>query len=115
MDLSGTYSANVVRNGTNSYSGNPVTLTAVDGVTGIYEISDWIGGYYDVGYGYGSAYAFTGIMQINGNNEVIELSMSNAWGDPFDSVTGSYDPATGVISYTADWLGKYSFVVDMAK
>jgi hypothetical protein len=117
MDLSGTYSANVDRNGTISYTDNPVTLTAIGtpDVTGVYEISDWIGGFYDKGYGYGSGYAFTGVIQINGNNEVIEISMSNAWGDPFDSVSGSYDSATGVISYTADWLGKYSFVVDLTK
>lgn len=115
VDLSGTYTANVAR-GSKKYNGNPVTLTAVKipGVTGIYQISDWIGGFYAVGYNYGSNYAFKGLMQINGNNQVIELSMSNPWGDPFNSVTGTYDPATGTISYSASWL-TYVFVVSMTK
>lgn len=114
-DLSGTYTAKVDR-GSRSYSGNPVTLTdvGVPGVTGVYEISDWIGGFYDVGYGYGPNYAFNGLIQINGNNEVIELSMSNPWGDPFNSVDGTYDPATSTISYNASWL-TYTFVVEMTK
>jgi uncharacterized membrane protein YtjA (UPF0391 family) len=118
VDLSGSYSGHVIRNAdpNREYSGNPVTLTAVDipGVTGIYEISDWIAGFYDVGYEYGSAYAFTGLIQVNANNEVIELTMSNPWGDPFNSVTGTYDPATGVISYNASWLS-YLFEVDLTK
>lgn len=119
-DISGTYSGHVIRNNDpdKEYSGNPVTLTPADipETTGIYKTSDWIAGFYDKGYGYGSAYMFTGLIQINGDNQVIELSMSNAWSDPFNSVTGTYDPATGIISYSAVWAGgKYDFVVDLAK
>lgn len=113
-DLSGVYTANVVRNGTISYSGNPVTLKKSNLGFGIYEVSDWIGGFYDVGYDYGSSYAFSGLMQINGDNEVIEISMSNVWNEPFDSVIGTYDPETGIISYNASWQGEYLFAVDMS-
>ncbi|HYX09438.1 MAG TPA: BT_2262 family domain-containing protein [Bacteroidales bacterium] len=114
-DLSGSYTANVDRGG-ESYAGNSVTLTdiGVAGVTGVYEISDWIAGFYAVGRDYGANYAFTGLIQINGDNEVLELSMSNPWGDPFNSVVGSYDAGTNTISYTASWLS-YEFVVDMTK
>ncbi len=115
VDHSGTYTANVVRNGGESYTENKVTLTAVPGVGGVYLISDWIAGFYAVGRGYGSGYAFPGVIQIKGNNEVIEVSMTNAWGDPFDSVVGTYDPATGKINYSAKWIGRYDFVVDMTK
>ncbi len=117
-DLSGTYTANVVRNGSESYSGIPVTLSPanIPGVTGIYEISDWIAGFYAVGRDYGNNYAFVGLMQINGDNEVIELSMSNPWNDPFNEVIGSYDPISGVITYDATWAsGLYVFSVDMTK
>jgi len=119
-DISGTYSAHVIRDNDpdKEYSGNPVTLTpsSIPGTTGIYETSDWIGGFYDKGYDYGAAYAFTGLIQINGDNEVLELSMSNPWGDPFTSVSGIYDAVSGVISYTAVWsAGPYEFVVDLAK
>lgn len=112
-DLSGKYTASVVR-GAKSYSGNPVILKKSSLGFGIYEISDWIGGFYAVGYDYGSSYAFPGLIQINGNNEVIEISMSNPWGDPFNSVIGTYNPVTGVISYNASW-STYVFVVNMVK
>jgi hypothetical protein len=114
-DHSGVYIANVLRNGTEGYSGNPVSLTPHETYSGIYYISDWIAGFYSIGRGYGSAYSFTGMIQINGNNDVYEISMQNAWGDPFDEVIGTYDPGTSTIAYSAFWLDKYEFVVDMAK
>ena len=115
-DISGTYSGDVLRDGIRGYKGNPVTITKVEGMEGIYDISDWIAGFYDVGkdYNYGPAYRFVGLMQINANNEVIALDMSNAFGDPFDSVVGTFDPATGNINYSAEWVG-YTFVVDLTK
>ncbi len=120
VDLSGEYSGHVIRNNdpAKEYTGNPVTLTPleIEGVTGVYEISDWIAGFYAIGYGYGSNYVFPGIIQINGDNEVLHLDMSNPWGDPFDSVVGTYDPSTGVIKYDAYWLeGTYVFAVDLSK
>jgi len=113
-DISGNYSGNVLRNGTRGYNGNPVTLEKVEGMDGIYAISDWIAGFYDVGthYNYGPDYRFVGYMQINADNEVLLLDMSNPWGDPFNSVTGTYNPTTHVVSYVASWLS-YNFVVDL--
>lgn len=117
-DLAGTYTGNVLRTGPKSddeaYSGNELTLVASSLGYGIYEISDWIGGFYDKGRDLGSEYAFTGMLQITATNEIVEISMSNPWGDPFDSVVGTYDPATGIIAYDANWLeGTYVFSVDM--
>jgi len=112
-DLSGNYTANVIRNGTTSFSGNPVSLKKSSLGYGIYEISDWIGGYYNVGYGYGPNYAFPGLIQVDGDNNVVLISMSNAWGDPFDAVVGTYDSATKVFQYDAFWLGKYDFKVTL--
>lgn len=115
-DISGTYSGDVMRNGTRGYKGNPIILTKVAGTNGIYEISDWIGGFYDVGthYQYGPDYRFVGYIQITSENKVVLLDMSNPWGDPFSSVVGTYDPATQKISYSAKWL-TYTFVVDLTK
>jgi hypothetical protein len=115
-DLSGTYNANVSRvsgSASESYSNNPVTLTS-SSIPGLYYIDDWIAGFYAIGRDYGDSYKFKGLIQINGDNEVLELDMSNPWGDPFSSVIGSYNPNTGVIAYSAAWL-TYTFVVDMAK
>lgn len=115
-DISGTYSGDVMRSAVRGYKGNPVTLTKVEGMDGIYAISDWIAGFYDVGthYNYGAAYRFVGLIQINANNEVILLDMANPWNDPFKSVIGTYDPATMKIHYEATWA-TYTFVVDLTK
>jgi len=117
-DISGTYSGGVVRThptlATRQYSGNPITLTKVEGLNGIYMITDWIAGFYDVGYKYGIDYRFVGYIQINANNQVLLLDMSNPWGEPFISVIGSYDPGTQKINYIAKWLS-YTFTVDLTK
>ncbi len=118
-DISGTYTGHVIRdnNSTKEYGGNPVTLTATDLIpdaTGIYEITDWIAGFYDIGYGYGANYAFTGLIQINGDNEVVIISQDNAWGVAVDDVVGSYDPGTHMIVYDFYWSG-YDFAVDLTK
>ncbi len=119
-DISGTYTGHVIRdnNPAKEYGGNPVTLTAtnlIPGATGIYEITDWIAGFYSIGYAYGSNYAFSGIIQINGDNEVVLISQKNIWGDPIDEpVVGSYDPATHMIVYDFYWAG-YDFAVDLTK
>ena len=112
--LEGDYSGDVIRNGGEAYSGNTVTLTKVPDHN-VYAISDWIAGFYADGRDYGDVYKFPGYVQINGANEVVHLSMSNPWGDPFDGVVGTYDPGTGTISYTASWLGIYDFVVTLTK
>jgi hypothetical protein len=117
-DISGTYVGDVVRNGGEAYSGFPVTLTKVPDIDGVYEISDWIAGFYSNGRDYGPAFKFTGYIQINSSNEVIELSMTNPWNDPFTDVAGSYDSETGLLSYIANWNPSgtnYAFVVDIFK
>lgn len=114
-DISGEYNGSVVRNSSEGYQNNTVTLTKLEGVTGLYEISDWIAGFYSVGRGNGDSYNFVGIIEIKNDNQVISLDMSNPWGDPFDDVIGTYDPATKTISYNATWLGRYTFVVNLVK
>ena len=115
VDISGNYSGDVAR-GAREYKGNPITLTKVEGMNGIYTISDWIAGFYDVGtaYKYGPDYRFVGYIQINADNDVVLLDMSNPWGDPFISVIGKYDPATKKISYSAKW-STYTFIVSLTK
>ncbi|CAK7027846.1 MAG: DUF5012 domain-containing protein [Fermentimonas sp.] len=113
-DLSGTYNASVIRSGTESYSNNPVTLTSTH-IPGIYMIDDWIAGFYAIGRDYGEDYMFNGLIQINGDNEVIHLDMSNPWGDSFTNVEGTYNPVTGVIAYKAVWEAGYTFDVTMSK
>ncbi len=115
IDIAGEYIGKVVRNDGKSYSDMTVTLSPTS-VSGVYKLSDWIAGFYAVGYGYGDALAFTGVIQFNDKNEVVEVAMNNYWGNPFDSVTGTYDSSTGNINYVASWLGgRFVFTIDLTK
>ncbi len=122
-DLSGPYTGSVKRTtlsngGTRSYSGNPVTLTKTSLGYGIYEISDWIAGFYAVGaaYNYGPNYAFSGLMQVTGENKIVLISMKNPWGSPFTQMSGAYDATTGDISWTTNWNNNaYKFEVVITK
>jgi hypothetical protein len=113
LDLSGTYNVDVKRDNEH-YTNDKVELTPT-GYNGVYYISDWVGGFYSTGRGYGDAYKFQGIIQINGNNEVLELEMTNVWNEPFEQLTGSYNTQTGVIKYNATIAGKSPFIVELSK
>lgn len=113
-DISGTYTvaAGTYRYAASSgatvaYNGYNVTLTQVS--PGIFEMSDYMGGYYDQRAGYGSRYAMKGYLKLNADNTVEALSGDVAgWGDSLSSFeNGVYDPATGTVSYE---LGYASFV-----
>lgn len=118
VDISGEYTGDVFRlntsdNSTRSFAGNPVIITKTP-VEGVYAISDWIAGFYNLGYGYGAGYAFTGYLQMTSDTEFEHIYMTNPWNDPFDSVENVvYDPNTGGITYTAKWLGKYNFDITL--
>jgi len=113
VDISGIYNADVKR-GSEHYTGNKVELKPT-GINGVCYISDWVGGFYTEGRGYEDAYVFEGIIQINKNNEVLELDMNNRWNKPFDDVVGTYNTITGDIKYNADFVGKYTFIVELSK
>ena len=83
---------------------------------GIYEISDYLGGYYEQGRGYGSAYALTGYLKLNADNTIEALTGYVAgWGDSYNSVeNGIYDAATGEISFDVDYAGML-FAVTLTK
>jgi hypothetical protein len=119
-DISGTYDADVFRlntsdNSTRSFADNEVVITATS-VPGLFYISDWIAGFYNVGYGYGAGYAFTGYLEMVSPTEFRHIESSNPWGDPADEVINwNYDVATGVFTYNFMWLGKYDFAITLTK
>lgn len=120
IDISGVYSGDVSRTippdaAAKSYTGNEVVLTATS-VPGLYYISDWIAGFYSVGYGYGAGYAFTGYVEMVSPTEFNHIESSNPWGDPADEVLNfNYDVATGVFTYNFLWLGKYDYALTLTK
>lgn len=120
LDISGTYSGDVFRlntsdNSTRSFADNEVVITATS-VPGLYHISDWIGGFYNVGYGYGAGYAFTGYFEMISPTEFNHIESSNPWGDPADEVINwNYDVNNSVLTYNFMWIGKYDFALTLTK
>ncbi|MDO5463085.1 MAG: DUF5012 domain-containing protein [bacterium] len=107
-DIAGTYIVDGSRtSGGNieSYSGFSVSLTQA--APGIYWISDYLGGYYDQGRGYGASYALAGYMKLNADNTIEALTgYVKGWGDSYSSVNGGiYDPVTGNVSFEVDYAG----------
>ncbi len=64
LDLSGDYIG-----GRGTTVGGPVTLTKI--ATGVYDVSDYYGEFYEIFRGYGSAYRAPGILTYKGNNKAI--------------------------------------------
>lgn len=80
---------------------------------GIFYVSDFLGGWYEQGSGYGSAYAMTGYFKLNADNTIDPLSGRVAgWGDAMEQMTdGKYDPELGQISWAIDYAGMTFYVV----
>ena len=111
-DISGTYT---VQDGSSVNGKNYVgyTVKIKKAAPGIFYVSDFFGGFYDQGRGYGSAYAMTGYFQLLADNSLVQLSSYVAgWGDSADYCEGAtYDPATGTISYVVGYAGVMAFNV----
>lgn len=117
-DISGTYASNLVRTtissgATRSYNNLNVTITKVG--PGIFQISDFLGGYYEQGAGYGSAYAMTGYIALNADNTLTLLSSHiPGWGDSLDALNeGKYDPVKGTIKWKSAYAGLFIFSVTL--
>lgn len=94
-----------------SVIGNSVTLTQL--APGLYSISDYWGGLYDVTVGYGSAYRCRGYFAFGKDNSITGISSSDPWNSAMTSVTGAYDPETGKV--TMDVIINYHLVMELTK
>ncbi|MDR2042721.1 MAG: DUF5012 domain-containing protein [Tannerella sp.] len=84
--------------------------------SGAYFISDFFGGYYSVGRGYGAAYETGGSVKINKAGEVsLSRSSLTPWGDQFSSVTGTYNADTQVFEIDLVWESGYTFHLILIK
>lgn len=113
VDLAGTYNSKVLR--TNTTSGASATRPAKDNefytitikkiTTGLFEIDDFLGGWYWIGSAYGADYAYDGLFVLKADNTIsfVSANMAKGWEDGIvlDYTTGDaskYDPATGKVS-----------------
>lgn len=99
------------------YSDYKVTLTQV--APGVFRVSDFLGGFYDQGKGYGAAYAMTGYANLDANNDLHILSGDVAgFGDSYDKgtfVNAKYNPsgAPGDVQWTVGYAGmKFTVVLN---
>lgn len=114
-DVTGVYSSSVVRNGVQM--GITGTVLIVKIADGLYTYSDWIGGWYDQYYGYGSRYAFSGVIGLQ-NGEVTHVSSSDPWGyagSLLDDPAPYHDQENGIIYYVYSWTAGYDFEVTLTK
>jgi hypothetical protein len=99
-----------------NYSSEPVILV-YQVSPGKFYTSDFLGGYYDKGAGYGPSYAMTGHFTLNEDMSItLDDSFIAGWGDGLDDVVnGSYAPATKTLTYTAQYVESYDFNVIATK
>lgn len=114
-DISG---AKVLQNGSHRNYGG--TITGFDGYTvkitkaapGIFYVDDMLGGWYRDRAGYGKSYAMAGYIQLLADNSIVALSaLVPGWGDSYDEFEGSYDPATGNVTFEVAYAGVMTFTV----
>lgn len=96
------------------YPGFNIKITKI--APGFFQISDFLGGYYDQRAKYGAAYACYGYVQLKNDNTISLLSSSTLpWNDTLTAFSeGKYDPETNAVSWVADYAGM-SFTVVLKK
>lgn len=101
-DISGKY----VSQAGSGIAGTSVSLagynfTITKAASGIFFISDMIGGLYDQRAGYGSKYALQGYISLDNDNNINVISgVVPGWGDSYEYFeNGSYDPETKTVTY----------------
>ncbi|MCC8197588.1 MAG: DUF5012 domain-containing protein [Tannerellaceae bacterium] len=111
----GTYRLTISSEAEVPYSGYPVTITEI--APGLYTITDFLGGYYQYGTGYGSAFAMAGSFRLHTNDTITPLSSYvSGWGDEMDEmIDGKYDRTTGTISWGIAYAGSMIFYVTLEK
>lgn len=87
---------------------------------GVYGISDAIGGWYEHEYGYGPAYAATGLTVTANDIAANDFTHDDvigvgAFGGALEMTSFSIDPATKTISYTVEWSFGYVWEITLTQ
>jgi hypothetical protein len=112
---SGSYRLSLSSGARTSFSGYSVAVTRQ--APGIFYVSDFMGGYYDKGTGYGPAYAMTGYFKLNPDNTIEPLSSYvQGWGDEMDEMANAeYDAETGNVYWEVTYAGSLVFYITLTK
>ena len=119
-DISGTYNSSLVEDSDGwSPKTYPVKITKGPG-TGLFYIADLFCGFWETGREYGPSYAFKAFIQLNLDNTIDILSVTNDWEGTVavsSQLDGChYDPETGNVVMHWAWTGwQDSFVCTYSK
>ncbi len=105
-----------VSSGGTTYYGRSFSIVVYGDGTGTYNVSDFLGGWYDQRAGYGGSYAAVGQFDLaaDGSISLVDSSVAG-WGDSLSALNDAgFDAATGTISWVAVYAGM-EFHVTMTK
>ena len=120
--IAGLYTSYIERNGD---VGNPAYtdleyIMISDNGDGTYNLSDAIGGYYDLGRGYGADYRAAGLLITANDISANDFSFNDpisvgAFGGSLTMTEFTVDAGTKTISFTSEWDFGYTFVVTLTQ
>lgn len=93
------------------------TLKITKVAPGFFSVQDFFGGYYTEGRGYAAIYEMQGYVSLDNNYNISLISSKvEGWGDSLDKLQNtSYDPETGILTWSAYYTNTYSFNVVLNK
>lgn len=100
------------------YSGANLKTVITRLAPGFFSVSDFFAGYYAIRAGYGTMYAATGYIALNGDNTIDLISSSvRGWGDSLYALNNAaYNPDSGDIYWEAGYDGGgMTFFVKLTK
>lgn len=118
--IAGLYTATTKRNGvvTAQYTDMKYIIIRETSTPGVYELSDAIGGYYDIGRAYGPKYAASGLTitanDIPANNFTFSGPVGvGLFGGSLVMQSMTVNPAAKTVSFVSDWDQGYKFEVEL--
>ena len=97
------------RSGSEAFAAGKFFPIKVKANNGAYEVNDLLGGYYELGRGYGSAYALAGVLSIGADGALTLDSYTKIGGWPDNAVenfgSASYDAATKTLHWVVGYAG----------
>lgn len=119
--IEGLYTSTIVRNGVVSAQYRNLKYVIIyKKSANTYELSDGIGGYYDLGRNYGPAYAAPGCTVVANDIAANNFSLGpdftvGSFGGVVQLVSFSADAATKTINFQSNWDAGYKFVVTLTQ